>query len=334
MTTYKPPKTKTKKENIPVIHGFKGFDKNMQCRGFQFEEGKTYKHEGEAQACNSGFHFCENPLDVFSYYGPVTSLFHAVECTGQIDKHDDDSKVACTEIKIGPSLTLREFIGAAVKFMFSHKYKETNHATEAGSASSATGSSSASSATGDRSVALATGYSSASSATGDNSVSSTTGYSSASSATGYSSASSATGDRSVALATGYSSASSATGDNSVSSTTGYRSASSATGYSSASSATGDSSESSATGDNSVSSTTGYSSESSATGNASAAVSTGVSSKAMAGKFGCIALVWRNHEERRYEMRCAEIGCGDGSDGKLKAEVWYQLNDSGKFVEAA
>ena len=55
---------------------------------------------------------------------------------------------------------------------------------------------------------------------------------------------------------------------------------------------------------------------------------------MAGKFGCIALGWWNRAEERSEMRCAETGCGDGSDGKLKAEVWYRLNDQGEFVEVS
>jgi hypothetical protein len=53
---------------------------------------------------------------------------------------------------------------------------------------------------------------------------------------------------------------------------------------------------------------------------------------MAGEYGCIALCFWNEVDERYEMRCAETGCGDGSDGKLKAEVWYTLDDSGKFVE--
>jgi hypothetical protein len=53
---------------------------------------------------------------------------------------------------------------------------------------------------------------------------------------------------------------------------------------------------------------------------------------MAGKYGCVALGWWNDEEKRSEMRCAETGCGDGSDGKLKAETWYQLNDNGEFEE--
>jgi hypothetical protein len=200
------------------------------------------------------------------------------------------------------------------------------------SASSATGNRSASSATGDSSASSATGDSSASSATGDRSASSATGDSSASSATGDRSASSATGYRSASSATGYRSASSATGNRSASSATGYRSASSATGNSSASSATGYSSASSATGNSSASSATGNSSASSATGNSSAAIVTGCDGKAMAGQYGCIALAFWNIEENRSEMRCAETGCGDGSDGKLKANVWYKLDESGNFIE--
>jgi len=114
--------------------------------------------------------------------------------------------------------------------------------------------------------------------------------------------------------------------------TGDSSASSATGYSSASSATGDSSASSATGNRSASSATGYSSASSATGDSSASVVTGLYGRARAGKFGCVSLAWWNSAQQRGEMRCAEIGCGDGSDGKLKADTWYELDDAGRFIE--
>ena len=126
----------------------------------------------------------------------------------------------------------------------------------------------------------------------------------------------------------------ATGYRSASSATGYSSASSATGDSSASSATGDSSASSATGYSSASSATGYRSASSATGDSSASVITGLYGRVRAGKFGCVALAWWNEKERREEMRCREIGCGDGSDGKLKADTWYLLNEAGEFVEVA
>jgi len=232
-------KKKVTKINEPetyAVAGFKGFDKNMQCRGFQFKEGETYTHNGTAKACSSGFHFCENPLDVFGYYEPGSSIYHTVTGSGAIDRHDEDSKIACTEIKIGLSLKLHDFIGSAIDFMFNRRTYD-----ESGSKHGE----------------------------GNSSASSATGYSSASSATGYSSASSATGDRSA---------------------------------------------------------------SSATGDSSAAVATGLWSEAMAGKYGCIALQWWNEKENRSEMRCAETGCGDGSDGKLKSDVWYRLNEGGEFEE--
>jgi len=212
-------------DEAQTIQAWKGFDSQMRCRDFQFEVGKTYTHEGKVEACASGFHACENPLDVFAYYAPGESRYAKVTMSGALARHADDSKIAGARITIDAELTLPQFIpqlvGAAIEWVKSRcKPAEEQHATGYSSASSATGYSSASSATGD---------SSASSATGDSSASSATGYRSASSATGYSSASSATGDRSASSATGNSSASSATGNSSASSATGYRSASSASG---------------------------------------------------------------------------------------------------------
>lgn len=210
-------KAKSTDSESQIIHGFKGFGRNMQCRGYQFAEGGTYKHGGPVKCCpdsddiaagKGGFHLCENPLDVFHYYEPGTSVFHEVTGSGETEKNNEDSKVACTEIKIATSLKLHDFIGASIKFLFSRKYNETtsNHTNK------------------------------------------------------------------------------------------DRSASSATGYSSAS------------------------------------VCTGLDSNGMVGKYGCIVLAWWNETEQRGEMRCAETGCGDGSDGKLKADVWYRLDGIGQFVE--
>ena len=98
-------------------------------------------------------------------------------------------------------------------------------------------------------------------------------------------------------------------------------------------ATGDQSASSATGDRSASSATGDQSASSATGDQSAAVVTGCGGNAKAGRFGAVALGWWNKLEQRGEMRCARVGVGDGSDGLLKADVWYSLDATGEFVES-
>jgi len=220
-----------------MITAYKGFNSDWTCRDFKYEVGKTYKHDGKAVACKSGFHACENPLNVFDYY-PPTGKFAEVHMTGAISREEDgDSKVASAEIYIKVELSLHDFIGRAVKWLTDNAKEKVHHAT---------GYRSAASATGYQSAASATGYQSAASATGDQSAASATGYQSAASATGYRSAASATGYQSAASATGYRSAASATGDQSAASATGDQSAASATGYRSAASATGDQSAASAT----------------------------------------------------------------------------------------
>lgn len=68
-----------------VIKGYKGFNKDMTCKGFQYEEGKTYEMEEKPDCCNKGFHFCEYPLDVFNYYNPVESKFHEIEALYKLE---------------------------------------------------------------------------------------------------------------------------------------------------------------------------------------------------------------------------------------------------------
>ena len=187
---------KSAKKDAPaeVVTAFKGFNKNMQCRGYQFEVGKTFTHDGEVKACEGGFHACEYPLDVFIYYAPSDSRFARVDQIGDISRHDEDSKVASRSISIKAEISIPSLITAAFEFINTRcEPASSEHATGHRSASSATGYSSASISTGDRSASSATGYCSASISTGDSSASSATGHSSASSATGHSSASLANG---------------------------------------------------------------------------------------------------------------------------------------------
>ena len=88
------------------MKAYKGFDKNMQCRGFQFEEGKTYE-ENEAVLCERGFHACENPLETFRYYAPGKgSVYHEVELDDVSDETDGDSKRVGKKITIGARLSV------------------------------------------------------------------------------------------------------------------------------------------------------------------------------------------------------------------------------------
>ena len=184
-----------------VIKCYKGFNKDMTCRGFQYEEGKEYEEE-TADACHSGFHACEYPLDCFSHYSPDESVYHEVEQSGEFDRDGDDSKVASTKIKIGARLDISGLVKAAIDFTMSRVKKEAESDEHCG-ASSATGDYGASSATGYKGASSATGYKGASSATGDCGASSATGNCGASSATGYKGASSANDSESIAVAWGY-----------------------------------------------------------------------------------------------------------------------------------
>ena len=108
---------------------YKGFDKNLKCRGFQYEIGKEYETD-TAKACESGFHACENPLDVFDYYPPADSRYCEVEQSGELDKGSDDSKIASTKIKIGAEIGLSGLIKAGVKFILEKVKKETSDIEE------------------------------------------------------------------------------------------------------------------------------------------------------------------------------------------------------------
>ena len=192
-----------------VIKSYKGFNKNMTCRGFQYEEGKEYEEE-IVEVCDHGFHVCEYPLDCLNYYYPNESVYHEVEQSGEIQKHNDDTKVASTKIKIGAEISIAGLVKAAIEYTVK-RVKKDAESDEKHGASSATGDYGASSATGYCGASSATGYKGASSATGTYGASSATGTCGASSATGYKGASSATGDYGASSATGTCGASSATG---------------------------------------------------------------------------------------------------------------------------
>lgn len=116
-------------KKVEPIKGFKGFDKTMKCRDFQFENGKQYEHKGEVKHCESGFHFCEYPLDVFSYYHPSNgNVFAEVIGSGKFSKEENgDNKIAVSKIEIGAKISLNKLIKAAVEFTF--KKIKWNHET-------------------------------------------------------------------------------------------------------------------------------------------------------------------------------------------------------------
>ena len=143
------------------MKAFKGFNKDLTCRGFQYEEGKEF-HTEKAECCEEGFHACEYPLNCFGYYSPAQSVFHEVELSGEMDRRSDDTKVCATDIKIGARISIAGLVKAAIEFTMSKVNKEAKSDERHGFAS-ATGDYGASSATGDCGASSATGYRGASS---------------------------------------------------------------------------------------------------------------------------------------------------------------------------
>lgn len=138
------------------IKSFKGMDKDMKCRGFQYEVGKEYETD-KAVACECDFHACEYPLDVFNYCPPAGSRFFEVEQSGELSKTNDDTKIASTKIKIGTEISIAGLVKAAIQYTKERCHDDGEVATGYQGAASATGYRGAASATGKSSVAMASG---------------------------------------------------------------------------------------------------------------------------------------------------------------------------------
>ncbi|HHF4955718.1 TPA: hypothetical protein ACPO4B_001711 [Haemophilus influenzae] len=297
-------------ENKEII-AYKGFKQDWTCRGYQYEVGKTYEHKGNVKACESGFHACEYPLDVLSYYSPAVSKFAVVKMSGETSKDSDDTKIASAKITIETEINLPEMIKKAVEWI---KGKVDWDAAKVSN-------------TGDWSAATNTGDWSAATNTGDQSAATNTGNWSAATNTGDQSAATNTGDQSAATNTGYRSVATNTGDRSAATNTGYRSAATNTGYRSVATNTGDRSAATNTGYRSVATNTGDQSVAEISGKQSIAVALGWQSKAKASINGAIVCVYRNHDGELIHIKASKVG-----ENNIKADTWYTLDEFGEFVE--
>ena len=99
-----------------MVVSYKGFDKDLKCRDFQYELNKDYVHEGEVKACLTGFHACEYPLDVFGYYPPATSRYALVEQSVDLSRDDDDSKIASRNISIKMEIAIPYLVKMAIEY--------------------------------------------------------------------------------------------------------------------------------------------------------------------------------------------------------------------------
>ena len=286
-------------EEKEIIRGYKGFDKNLKCRDFRYEIGKEYFTD-KAVACNTGFHYCENPMDVLSFYAPCgdtgnPNRFCEVEGSGEFDTSNYD-KLCCTRLKVSAEIGLQGLIKAGVKFILDRVKWDDNKQSN----------------TGDRSAATNTGYCSAATNTGNRSAATNTGNRSAATNTGNCSAATNTGNCSAATNTGNCSAATNTGNRSAATNTGNCSAATNTGNRSAATNTGNCSAANVEGKESV------------------AIVTGKDSKAK-GSLGCWIVLTERGEWNDETCPILDVKAFKVDGEVIKADTWYKLID-GKAVE--
>ena len=310
------------------IQAFKGFDAALQCRGFQYEIGKTYTAE-KVEICESGFHSCEMPLDCWTYYPPTKSRYSEVVASGTIqNKSGEDSKIASGSIAISAEIRLPEFIRRAVDWILSKA--KSNTATGNYGHAAATGNYGHAAATGDYGHAAATGDYGHAAATGDYGHAAATGDYGHAAATGYLGHAAATGNYGHAAATG---------DSGHAAATGYLGHAAATGNYGHAAATGDSGHAAATGDYGHAAATGYLGHAAATGNyghaaatgdSAIAASLGIHGKSKAGPNGWIVVA--HWSEKSGSWKLVNVRTSKVGENGVKPNVFYSLNEAGEFEE--
>ena len=281
------------------IIAYKAMDKNMMCRGKQYEVGKTY-HEDKVDCCHAGMHACENPLDVLHYYplndGP---RFFEVECGGNVDKSVEDSKLACTELTVKGEVNFAGLVKATVNAVFNRvKGKEPFSSGRYSTAGSS----------GDYSTAGSSGR-----------------YSTAGSSGDYSTAGSS-GDYSTAGSSGDASTAGSSGRYSTAGSSGYASTAGSSGRYSTAGSSGDASTAGSSGRYSTAAATGAYCSAKADGKDSIAVANGYKSKAR-GAIGCYIVLTEYDDSGN--MLLAKMAKVDGA--VIKENTWYTLKN-GEFVE--
>ena len=185
---------------------YKATDKDMKCRGFQYELGKMAEVEGDIELCKNGLHACEMPLDVLGYYAPGdgSRYFEAELEDASSEKCRDDTKCVGKKLTLSAEIGIPGLVKAQVEYVKAQcDFDNAINKADAENKNHATGERGAASATGLSGAASATGWSGAASATGLRGAASATGLSGAASATGLSGAASATGKHCVAMTTGF-----------------------------------------------------------------------------------------------------------------------------------
>ena len=294
-----------------VITSYKAFDKNMQCRGFQYEVGKEYDMDGEIKCCNRGFHACKSPLEVWDYYDMLNSRYAEVEQTGKIDEEEKSTKVCSSHIKIKAELKLADIINIGVEWLKDMtsplKVKTDGALNDNGDRKKQIGSS------GYYAKIGSSGYSAKIGSSGDYAKIGSSGDYAKIGSSGYSAQIGSSGDSAQI---------GSSGDYAKIGSSGDSAKIGSSGYSAQIGSSGDSAQIGSSGDSAKIDSTGEDSVIMCAGNSSIA-------KAKVGSWITLAEWKWSNEKKRDVPVCVKTEYVDGEN--IKADTWYQLKN-GKFVK--
>ena len=293
------------------IISYKGFDENMQCRGFQYEVGKEYKMDGNIKCCERGFHACKSPMEVWDYYDMLTSRFAKVEQSGKIDKEDNSTKVCSSKIKISAELKLADIIKLGVEWIKDitspSKVKADGALSDNGDRKKQIGSS------GDYAKIGSSGDSAQIGSSGD--------YAQIGSSGNYAKIGSSGDSAQIG----------SSGDYAQIGSSGNYAQIGSSGNSAKIGSSGDSAKIGSSGNSAKIGSSGDYAQIGSTGEDSVIMCAGNKSKAKAkiGSWITLAEWERSDDKNRYVPACVKTEYVDGKN--IKADTWYQLKN-GKFVE--
>ena len=329
------------------IISYKGFDKNMQCRGFQYEVGKEYKMDGNIKCCERGFHACESPMEIWDHYDMLTSRFAKVEQSGKIDKEENSTKVCSSKIKIAAELELGDIIKLGIEWIKDvtspSKVKATGELNDNGGDYAKIGSSgdyAKIGSSGDSAQIGSSGDYAKIGSSGNSAQIGSSGDSAKIGSSGDSAQIGSSGDSAQIGSSGYSAKIGSSGNSAKIGSSGYSaqigsSGNSAqigsSGYSAQIGSSGDSAKIGSSGDYAQIGSSGDSAKIDSTGDDSVIMCAGKNSKAKAKVGSWITLaewIWSD-DKSRYVPKCVKTEYVDGE--RIKPDTWYQLKD-GEFVE--
>ncbi len=321
-----------------VITSYKGFDKNMQCRGFQYEVGKEYEMDGEIKCCNRGFHACKSPLEVWDYYDMLNSRFAEVEQSGKIDEEEKSTKVCSSHIKIKAELKLADIINIGVEWLKEitspSKVKATDKLVDNSGDYAQIGSSGYSAKIGSSGYSAKIGSSGDSAQIGSSGYSAkigSSGYYAQIGSSGYYAKIGSSGDYAKIGSSGYYAQIGSSGDSAQIGSSGDSAQIGSSGDYAQIGSSGDYAQIGSSGYSAKIGSSGDSAQIDSTGEDSVIMCAGNKSKAKAKIGSWITLAeWEwSDDKNRYVPVCVKTEYVDGVN--IKADTWYQLKN-GKFVE--